>query len=302
MAIRTAEIPKQFLLALRLLSSKDPLRLAGATAFFATFALPFILIILVQVLSLVMDRRDLSQDFFERLSAWVGPKGMGQLVVTIRGFRGLVDTPLEITLGSIFMIFVATTLFRVIKNSMNDLWLIRLKPGQKLTSSLASRLRSLLVILFTGVLFLVGGLLESLRLLFGKNIIEVFPGTGLFFTGFLSFLISITITTIWFAVLLYYLPDGKINRRVCLTGAIITSLLFALGKWVLKVLLVNSNIDRVFGAAGSFVLLLLFVFYSALILYYGTAFTKIWSDFTGKPVKPASKAISYTLLDSSGIA
>lgn len=302
MAIKVTDIPKQFVLAFRLLASKDPLRLAGATAFFATFALPFILIILVQVLSLVIDRRDLSQDFFERMSEWVGQKGMGQLVVTIRGFRGLVDTPLEIALGSLFMVFVATTLFRVIKNSMNDLWLIRLKPGQKLGSSLAGRLRSLLVILFTGVLFLIGGLLESLRLLFGKNIQELLPGTGLIFTGFLSFLISIAITTIWFAVLLYYLPDGKISRKVCFSGALITSLLFALGKWILKILLVDSNIDRVFGAAGSFVLILLFVFYSALILYYGTAFTKIWSEFTGRPVKPASKAFTYTLLDSSGIA
>lgn len=286
------------MLAFRLLSSKDPLRLAGATAFFATFALPFILIILVQVLSPIINRRELSKDFFERMSALVGQKGMGQLLITVRGFRGLVDTPLEITLGSVFMIFVATTLFRVIKNSMNDLWLIRLKPGQKWSTSLAARLRALLVILFTGVLFLVGGLLESLRLLFGKNIQEIFPGTGLIFTGFLSFLISVVITTVWFAVLLYYLPDGKIKAKVCVTGAFITSLLFALGKWVLKELLVNSNIDRVFGAAGSFVLILLFVFYSALILYYGTAFTKVWSDYTGNPVKPANQAISYTLLDA----
>ncbi|GAA4454887.1 YihY/virulence factor BrkB family protein [Rurimicrobium arvi] len=297
MQVSIKSAARQFLLAFRLLSSKDPLRLAGATAFFATFALPFILIILVQVLSLVINRKTISHEFFTRMSAILGQKGMSQLVTTVRGFRGLVNTPLEMILGSLFMIFVATTLFRVIKNSMNELWLIRLKPGQRFTSSLTSRFHSLILILLTGVLFVAGGLLESLQLLFGRNIDELIPGTGIVFTGFVSFLISVSVTTIWFGVLLFYVPDGRPERKPGITGAILTALLFALGKWILKVLLVNSNIDRVFGAAGSFVLVLLFVFYSSMILYFGAAFTKVWSDFTGRPIRPANKAVSYTIQD-----
>ncbi|HTN16031.1 MAG TPA: YhjD/YihY/BrkB family envelope integrity protein, partial [Chitinophagaceae bacterium] len=169
---RLKEIPKQFKLAAQLLISNDPLRLAGATAFFATFALPFILIILVQVLSLLFNRKEISRELFVRMSAILGKPGMEQLVVTIRGFRGLVNGWVDIVAGSLFMMFVATTLFRVIKNSMNQLWMIRLRAEKKFRISMVSRLRSMVLILFTGVLFVSGGLLESLQLLFGRNINE----------------------------------------------------------------------------------------------------------------------------------
>lgn len=280
-----------------MLISNDPLRLAGATAFFATFALPFILIILVQVLSLLFNRKEISRELFIRMSAILGRPGMEQLMVTIRGFRGLVNDWVDIVAGSLFMMFVATTLFRVIKNSMNQLWMIRLRTEKKFGISMVSRLRSLVLILFTGVLFVSGGLLESLQLLLGRNINELLPGTGIVLTGFLSFLISVFITTIWFAVLLHFIPDGRPHWKVTLSGALLTSLLFALGKFILKILLVDSNIDQVFGASGSFVLLLLFVFYSAIILYYGAAFTKVWGEYINLPIRLAPHAAFYTLQD-----
>lgn len=288
---------KQFILAAKLLSSNDPLRLAGATAFFATFALPFILIILVQVLSLIFNRKEISREFFVRMSSILGKPGMDQLVVTIRGFRGLVNGWLDIVVGSLFMLFVATTLFRVIKNSMNQLWMIRVKPLRKLRTSLTGRLRSIGLILFTGILFVTGGLLESLQLLFGKNISQLFPSSGIVLTGFISFLISILITTIWFAVLLHFIPDGRPHWKVSLSGALLTSLLFALGKFALKILLVDSNIDKIFGASGSFVLVLLFVFYSSIILYFGAAFTKVWGEYLKLRISLSEYATFYKITD-----
>ncbi|MES2478259.1 MAG: YihY/virulence factor BrkB family protein [Bacteroidota bacterium] len=288
---------QQFGLSAKLLSSNDPLRLAGATAFFATFALPFILIILVQILSLIFNQREISQDIFIRISSILGKKGMIQLVTTIKGFRGLVDNRWDIALGSVFMLFVATTLFRVIKNSMNQLWMIRLKPEKRLRTSLAGRFRSVVLIIFTGILFVTGGLLESLQLLFGKNINEIVPGNPIILSGFFSFLISITITSVWFGMLLHFIPDGRPHWKVSASGALLTSLLFAIGKFVLNVLLVKSNIDQIFGASGSFVLILLFVFYSSIILYFGAAFTKVWSEYVQLPIKLLPHAVFYHLTD-----
>lgn len=298
MITKAKKLFHQFALAFKLLSANDPLRLAGATAFFATFAMPFILIILVQVLSLLFNRKEISHELFVRMSSILGRKGMEQLVVTIRGFRGLVNTPWEIIGGSLFMLFVATTLFRVIKNSMNQLWLIRVRPVKKLTTSLTGRLRSLALIIFTGILFVVGGLLESLQLLFGKNINDILPGSGIMFTGFASFMISLLVTTVWFAVLLHFIPDGRPHWKISAAGALLTSLLFALGKLVLKILLVDSNIDQIFGAAGSFALILLFVFYSAIILYYGAAFTRVWSEFRNMPIQLTDHSVFYQLTDT----
>lgn len=291
---------KQFGLSAKLLTANDPLRLAGATAFFATFALPFILIILVQVLSLIFNQRDVNQEIFIRISEILGKKGMIQLLITIKGFRGLVDNKWDIAIGSAFMLFVATTLFRVIKNSMNQLWLIRLKPEKRLRTSLAGRFRSVILILFTGILFVAGGLLESLQILFGKNLNEILPINPIVLSGFFSFIISTLITTLWFGTLLHFIPDGRPHWKVSATGALFTSLLFAIGKFLLKILLVNSNIDQIFGASGSFVLILLFVFYSAIILYLGAAFTKVWSDYLQLPIKLLPHAVFYNLTNIEG--
>lgn len=291
---RIKNIFVQLRLSLQLLITNDPLRLAGATAFFATFALPFILIILVQVLSLIFNRREISHELFVRMSSILGEESMQGVVVTIRGFRGLVESWWAVTAGSLFMIFVATTLFRVIRNSFNQLWMIRVDPEQQLKFSLKGRFKSLLLILFTGVLFVTGVVLETLQVLFGKYINELITGSGIFFNGILSFLISILITTIWFACLFHYIPDGRSKWKVSVSGALLTSVLFALGKFVLKRLLVDSNIDQVFGRSGAFVLVLLFVFYSAMIMYYGAAFTKIWGIYIKQPIKPLPHAEFYT--------
>src|SRR6188768_3687716 len=107
MVVKKADLKNlgtQLARSLKLLLSNDPLRLAGATAFFATFALPFILIILVQVLSLIFNRREITSEMFDHMSSILGVKSMRQVVVTIRGFRGLVESWWAITAGSLFMV------------------------------------------------------------------------------------------------------------------------------------------------------------------------------------------------------
>ncbi|NCI46143.1 YihY/virulence factor BrkB family protein [Sediminibacterium soli] len=266
--------------ALQVLVSNDPLRLAGATAFFTTFALPFILIILIQLLSLLFNRGDISTEMFDRMSSVLGEESMRQVVVTIRGFRGLVESWWAVTAGSLFMLFVVTTLFRVIRNSVNQLWMIRVDPDHAFRISMIGRLYSLLLVLVIAVLFLAGGVLEGLQVVLGKYINELLPGSGIFLSGLLSYLISVFITAIWFALLFRFVPDGRVSWPACITGALLTSFLFSIGKLLLKHLLVDSHLEIVFGRSAPYVLVLLFVFYSAMILYFGASFTKVWATET----------------------
>lgn len=268
-----------------MLISNDPLRLAGATAFFTTFALPFLLIILVQALSLIFNRREISRELFNEMSSVLGTESMRQLVQTIRGFRGLVQSGWAIAAGSVFMLFVATTLFRVIRNSINQLWMIRITAAHAWRTSLIGRLYSLLLILVIAILFALGGVLEGLQVVLGNSINEIFPGSGTFMNGLFSYLISLAITTVWFALLFRYIPDGRPSWTVSFSGALLTGLLFSLGKFVLKRLLVDSDLESVFGPSAPYVLVLLFVFYSAIILYYGAAFTILWARFRNHAVR-----------------
>jgi membrane protein len=279
--------------ALSLLITNDPLRLAGATAFFTTFALPFLLIILVQLLGMIFNEREIRRDVFERMSAILGEQSMRQIVVTIRGFRGLVESWWAVAAGSLFMLFVVTTLFRVIRNSINQLWMVRVQPGHHLQMSLLGRLYSLLLILVIAILFMAGGVMEGLEVILGKHVDELLPGLGWWLNGLLSYLSSLAITTVWFALLFRYIPDARATWKTCFTGALLTGVLFSLGKWVLKHLLVNSHLEIVFGGSASYVLLLLFVFYAAMILYYGAAFTVSWATHSQQPIRPLPHAEFY---------
>ena len=284
---------RQLVNAYRLLLKNDPLRLAGATAFFTSFALPPILLLLIQLLSLLFNRRTVSRELFTKLGSILGDEGVRQLVETLRGFRGLaINWPMAI-MGFIFLLFVATTLFKVIQSSLNQLWMIQKTGDKRFKMAMFTRLKSTGLIIFTGILFMASVAAGSLKLIFGNYLDDKIPGSGVYSNGTLSTLVSIAIVCTWFTVLFRYLPDGKPRWRVALTGGLLTSILYNIGAFVLKVLLINSNIGVVYGASASVVLLLLFVFYASLIFYYGAAFTKVWGEHLEQPIQPVLNAELY---------
>jgi membrane protein len=299
--IRLLHIAQQFGKAFRLLLKNDPMRLAGATAFFTTFALPPILLILIQLLGLLFNRRNISRQLFNSLGHVVGRDSVHEIIGTLRAFRGLaVNWPVAI-MGFIFLVFVATTLFKVIQSSFNQLWMIRKTGKQSFGSVIGTRLKSFLVIMFTGLLFMASLFADSLRLIFGKYLTGLMPGAGVYLNSALTTIISIVTVWAWFTVLFRYLPDGKPTWKVAITGALLTSILFSLGKYLLGWLLPNSNIGVVYGTSASIVLLLLFVFYSSLILYYGAAFTKVWSVYIEQPIKPVNNAVFYAYANKEDV-
>ena len=114
-----------------------------------------------------------------------------------------------------------------------------------------------------------------------------------YFAGFLNYILSIVFVTCWFAIIFRLLPDAKAAWRVAFSGALLTGILFTIGRVVLRLLLVNSDLNTLYGASASIVLLLLFVFYSSLILYFGVAFTAVWSEYWHIPIRPMRYATHY---------
>jgi membrane protein len=163
--------------------------------------------------------------------------------------------------------------------------MVRVADGHAWRTSLLGRLYSLLLILVIAVLFALGGVLEGLQVVLGNSIDDIFPGSGIFLTGLLSYFISLAITTVWFTLLFRYIPDARLSWSVSFSGALLTGLLFSLGKFILKRLLVDSDLESVFGRSAPYVLVLLFVFYSAMILYYGAAFTILWARYRNRPIR-----------------
>lgn len=275
----------------------DPLRMAGATAFFTTFALPPILVIIIQSLKYVVGPELVRSRLFQKLRGTIGTEAVEQIIGVLNAFRRMADNWWVTIGGFVFLLFVATTLFRVIKNSINQLWKIRPMGRTSAGRTLMSRLKAIAVILVAGLLLVVGLMAESAQVFVGQYISQISPLISVYFNTVVSSLFSILITTCWFAIVFRYLPDGRPKWKIAWIGALFTSLLFMLGKIILHWLLRYSSINNFYGASASIVLLLLFVFYSALILYYGACFTRSWALHQEQPIRPLSGFMHYRLVE-----
>jgi membrane protein len=284
-----------FKAAFRLFKKNDPLRLAGATAFFTNFALPPILLILIRLFGYFVDRRTLVDRIFERLASILDDSSTLQIRQTLRNIRGLDQHWYATLISFVFFLFVATTLFSVIKNSMDQIWSIGIKEHSSFLFKLKLRARSFVIIMLAGILFFVGLMADSIQAIIGSYLHSAAPNFEKAFLAVLNEVLFIAIVTTWFSVLFRFLTNGRPTWKAAIRGGLLTGILFNIGKYVLRILLPLSNIGNIYGASGSIVLIMLFVFYSSFIFYFGACFVKILSDARDTPIRPIKGAFAYEL-------
>ncbi|TDO23061.1 YihY/virulence factor BrkB family protein [Pedobacter duraquae] len=288
--------------AFNLFQKNDPLRLAGATAFFTNFALPPILIILIRLFGYFIDRKILVTKLFERLSNILDESSIVQIRQTLRNIRNIDQNWIATIFSFIFFLFVATTLFSVIKSSMDQIWSIGIKPHSSFLFKLKLRARSMVIILLAGILFTTGLVTDSIQAFIGVYINNASPSFGKVFLAILNQLLFIAIVTVWFSVLFKYLTNGRPAWKASWKGGLLTGVLFTIGKYILRIMLPLSNIGNIYGASGSIVLIMLFVFYSSFIFYYGACFIKVLSDAHDTPIRPIAGAFTYEIKEVPKLA
>ncbi|UPL47485.1 YihY/virulence factor BrkB family protein [Hymenobacter sublimis] len=284
--------------AAREFGANDPLRLGAATAFFTTFALPPILIILIQVLGSLYSTSQVRVLLLTKLSNLLGYSAAGLVEQILQNVSNIERSRLVTWLGFGFLLFIATTLFGVIQSSLNQLWQIRpSRRTDRFHKVLKERARSLGLLLATGVLSMLAFLVDA-GLAFLADYVRDFDATF----GFVLFkignqLASLLILTAWFAVTFRNLSSAKVPPQAVLRGALLTAVLIDLGETALGYLLVPRNLGPIYGPASSIVLVLLFVFYSAMIFYFGACFTKAYAHYVGMDIRPKKSAVRYKLVD-----
>lgn len=275
------------------LKNNDPIRMAGATAFFSLLALPPIVIILSHVLSLLFNdhQRLVSGRLFGQLAELLGTPSARRLQDISRHLQPRWAFSLSTVPNVALLLLAATTLFAVIKSSLNQLWNVKVKTDQNLLHLLKSRGIALLIILGSGLLFTASLTFDGL--------VRSLPRPASIYGGVLAevgdWITSVAFLTIWFALLLGYLPDIRVRWSAIWLGAAVTSVLFSLGARLLNQLLTYQQLRSLFGGSGSLILILLFVFYCSLIFYYGASFTRQYSQWAHLDAKPNAHAVAYTV-------
>jgi membrane protein len=203
-------------------------------------------------------------------------------------------------IGVITLLIGATTVFAEIQDSINSIWGLKPKPSKKkggIWLLLKSRLLSFGIIVSLGFLLLVSlgvtAVIEGL----GGRLKQVFPDVGVVVLYISNLVITLVVITTLFAVIFKVLPDARIKWRDVWAGAIATALLFMLGKFAISFYIGQSNVGTTYGTAGSLVVLLLWVYYSSVILYFGAEFTKAYAIEYGRQILPAKYAVTTTRIE-----
>lgn len=269
----------------------DPVVYAAAIAFFTVFSLPSMLIIIVKAVGAFISREQIQQNLAEQIEALIGPASADEITTIIEN-RAIGDSGIFIsTIGIFFLLFSATVIFAFLQKALNAIWGVRPKPKQGALKFAQDRLLSFSIIIVLSFLMLVSLALDAI-LSFARNYVEtLFSSYTVYVMDVANYFISLVVISGIFALIFKFLPDAKIRWRDVSVGAVVTGLLFTLGKYLIGLLLSNTNITTTYGAAGSLAGILVWVFYSSIIVLIGAMFTRVYAANIGKEIRPKKHSV-----------
>ena len=225
-------------------------------------------------------------EIFGQINGLVGNDAAMQIQETIKNVSLSNSNTFATTIGIIILVIGASGVFSEIQDSINFIWGIEAKPKKGLVKFLKNRLMSFSMIGSVGFLLLVGLIVNSVMDLLNQKLALKFPKDTVYLIYAFNLLLVFIIITLLFTIIFKTLPDGKIVLRDCLIGASFTTFLFMLGKFAIGAYLGSSAVASVYGTAGSVILILVWVYYSAIILYFGAEFTKMYAITHGDKIIP----------------
>lgn len=273
----------------------DPWAKSAIIAYYALFSLPSLLIITVHIAGIFFGRDAVEGRITSEISGLIG-QGSAELVQTMIVNSALAESSfLFVIFGIGVLIFGATGVFFQLQKALNNIWSVRAKKNT-LKATLKRRVVAFWIVLAIGLLLLISLIISSAINAFSEFIGSYYESLSSGLVEILSFVFSQVIITALFATIFTVLPDVKIKWKTNLIGAFMTSLLFLVGKYLIGFYFSKSDPASVYGAAGSLVLLLLWIYYTCLILFFGAEFTVNWALHRKIKIEPSENAmLSYEM-------
>lgn len=271
----------------------DPWAKSAIIAYYALFSLPSLLMITVYLAGLFFGREAVQGRIVSEIGGLIGSDSADALETMIANAALEDSSTLTVVLGVGMLLFGATGVFFQLQKALNNIWSVRSKKTTVI-DSLKRRATSFGVILAIGLLLLISLLLSAIISALSDVIATKYESVSSFIIEVFNFVLTEIFVLSLFATIFTVLPDVKIKWKTTLLGAFVTSMLFLIGKYVLGFYFNQADPGSVYGAAGSVVLILLWVYYTCLILFFGAEFTVNWALFRNIKVVPSANAtLSY---------
>ncbi|WP_419212743.1 YihY/virulence factor BrkB family protein [Maribacter sp. X9] len=272
------DLPKLFAKTYTCWMEKEPFQISAVIAYYAILSLPGLLILILELVGSIWGREIVRGELFGEISSAMGPE-TAQSIQEMITDRGSENTSLVATvLGIGVLIYGATGVFYQLQNALNDIWEVKPKYSNEVLATLFMRLKSFGFILIFGFLLLISFVITSFLSAFSKQLSRLLPDGMLELSFGLDLLLSFGFIYLLFGAMFKYLPSTHVKWGAVKMGAALTALLFIIGKYALAFYFGKAEPGSTYGAAGSIILVMLWVSYSSLIVSFGAQFTKIYSD------------------------
>jgi membrane protein len=276
----------------------DPWRQSAVVAYYALLSLPGLLVIIFSMLNYFWGSEIVEGEVYGQIEGAMGTSTADSIVGIFEKASEAETTWISAIIGIGGLVFGATGVFYHLQISINNIWDVKSDPKSGLVRYLIDRTKSFGFVLIIAFLLLVSFVVSALLTALQGLLAQWLPDIAYYLLMIGQVVISFAVISVLFALIFKYLPDVHIGWRSVWVGAFITALLFALGKELLSFYFGFSSPGNVYGAAGSVIIILLWVTYSCLILFFGAEFTWVYTRRYGYKMKPKSHAIFVTDMDS----
>jgi len=272
-------------------SDDKAMKLSASLAYYTVFSLAPLLLLIISLAGVFLGKEAIQGQVFSEINGLVGNQAAKQIEEMISNLEKSGQTTLSVIIGFVTLLVGATTVFGEMQDSINTIWKVKAKPKRGWVKLIKDRLLSSSLIVSIGFLLIVSLMVNGMLLALSDNLKSLLPDVTVVIFNIINAVISFIVITILFGVIFKVLPDVKISWKGVRAGAIFTALLFMLGRVVIGIYIEKTSTGSAYGAAGSLIVILLWVYYTAAILYFGAEFTQSYAQFTGARIEPADYAV-----------
>ena len=267
------------------------LKLSASLAYYTLFSMAPLLLLVISLAGAFFGREAIEGSVFAELNGLVGNDAAAQIQQIIKNMELSGSTTLSLVIGTVSLIIGATTVFGDIQDSVNKIWSVKAKPEKGWLKLVKDRLLSGSIIIGLGFLLIVALVVNGAVSAFDYILKGWLPDFSVVMLTALTALVNFLVLALLFGVIYKVLPDAKIKWRDVRAGALFTAALFMLGRYVIGIYIDKADVGSPYGAAGSLIIILIWVYYSAAILYISTSFTKVYAAAKGENIKPSDHAV-----------
>jgi membrane protein len=271
----------------------DGLKHSASLAYYTVFSIAPLLILVISLAGFFLGQDAITNNLYPQIKNYVGAQAAVQIQDMIKNLQLSGKTGLAVIIGIVTLLVGASSIFVEIQDSLNIIWRVKAKPKRGWVKLLTNRFLSFSLIISLGFLLLVSLVVNILILSLSNRLMNIVPGVTVWLLNGINIGLTFIVISILFAIIFKFLPDVKIRWKDVRYGAFFTAILFMIGRYLIGLYVEFSATSfSAYGAAGSLIVILVWIYYTAAILYMGAEFTQVYAEARGCRIEPAEYAVA----------